>query len=252
VLSSAPGLAWRLHRASVMWWSVALLAFGLGYGTLVSEVESFAEEFSAMQDFLDVIGGEVVIDTFLAMIVSLMSVAVAVFAVLTVLRLRSEESAGRAEPVLATATSRMRWVASHLTVAVVGSAVVLLLGGLGLGITASAALDDPAVLPRLLGAALAYLPAVWLTAGLGVALFGVVPRASVLVWLVIVYAGVIGSFAAILDLPDWTLNLTPFGHIPALPAVAMDWTPVLTLTAIAAGLVALGLTGFRRRDLETK
>jgi ABC-2 type transport system permease protein len=251
-LASPLGLAWRLHRVSVMWWTIALLGFGLGYGTLASEVESFAEDFSAMQDFIDVIGGDSIIDAFLAMITSLIAVAVSIFAVLTVLRLRSEESSGRAEPLLATATSRIRLAASHLIVAAVGSAVILALGGLGLGLTASAALDDARFVPDLLGAALAYLPAVWLTIGLGVALFGVVPRASVLVWIVIAYAGLIGSFAAILDLPEWTLNLSPFGHIPALPAVDLNWTPLVILTAISAGLVALGFYGFRRRDLETK
>lgn len=251
-LSSTLGLAWRLHRASVMWWGAALLIFGLGYGSLVSEVESFVEEFSAMESMVEVIGGDTVIETFLAMIVSLMAIAAAVFATLTVLRLRSEESAGRAEPVLATATSRMRWVASHLAVAALGSAVILLLGGAGLGVTVSATLGDATVLPDLLGAAAAYLPAVWLTAAFGVALFGAVPRASVLVWLVIAYAAVIGSFAAILDLPDWTLDLSPFGHIPALPAVDMNWTPVAVLTLIAAVLTLIGLVGFRSRDLETK
>lgn len=251
-LSSPVGLAWRLNRSATMWWSIALLLFGLGYGTIVSEAESFAEEFSAMEDLLDNFGGTSIIDTFLAMLISLMAVAVSVYAVLTVLRLRSEETGGRAEPVLATATSRMGWVASHVTVAMVGSAVILLLGVLGLGVTAAAALEDGSVLPRLLGAGLAYLPAIWLTVGLGVALFGVVPRATALVWILISYAALIGSFAAILDLPEWTLDLSPFGHVPALPAVDMAWTPVLVLTGIAVGLFAVGLWGFRLRDLETK
>lgn len=251
-LSSPVGLAWRLNRTSTMWWSIALLLFGLGYGTIVSEAESFAEEFSAMEDMLDTFGGTSIIDTFLAMLVSLMAIAVSVYAVLTVLRLRSEETSGRAEPVLATATSRMGWVGSHLTVAVVGSAVILLLGVLGLGLTAAAALEDGGIVVRLLGAGLAYLPAVWLTVGLGVALFGLVPRATVLVWILIAYAALIGSFSAILDLPEWTLDLSPFGHVPSLPAADLAWTPLVVLTLIAAALLAVGLYGFRRRDLETK
>jgi ABC-2 type transport system permease protein len=30
----------------------------------------------------------------------------------------------------------------------------------------------------------------------------------------------------------------------------MDWTPLAVLTLVAAGLVALGLAGFRWRDLD--
>lgn len=46
------------------------------------------------------------------------------------------------------------------------SAEMLLLLGLGLGLTASAVLNDASVLPQLIGAALAYTPAVWLVVGL--------------------------------------------------------------------------------------
>jgi ABC-2 type transport system permease protein len=153
--------------------------------------------------------------------------------------------------VLATGASRIRWVGSHLTVALAGSAVLLLLAGLGLGATASAALEDASVLPRLLGAALAYVPAVWLTVGLGVALFGLVPRASVLVWIVIAYAGTVGYMGDLLGLPDWMEDLSPFGHVPLLPAHGFTLLPLVVLTAIAAGLIAIGLAGFRRRDLTT-
>lgn len=183
------------------------------------------------------------------MLVLLIGVTVAVFAVLAELRPRSEETAGRAEPVLAASVSRAGWVASHLAIALVGSAVLLALSGLGLGITASAALSDAAVLPRLVGATLAYLPAVWVTVGIGVALFAVAPRGSRLVWIVIAYAGVIGMFADLLGLPDWMVNLSPFGHIPLVPAVDIGWAALATLIANAASLIALGLYRFRRRDL---
>lgn len=252
LLSSPLGLAWRLHRASVIWWSVAIFAFGLGYGALAGEVERFVGELSeTLQEWLEGVGGKTIIDSWLAVLALLIAVTVAVFAVLAVLRPRSEESAGRAEPVLATAVSRVGWVGSHLAVALGGSAVLLLLAGLGLGITASAALSDAEVLPRMIGATLAYAPAVWVTVGLGVALFGLVPRATVLVWIVIAYSGLIGIYADLLGLPDWTVDLSPFGHVPLLPAVGMRWAPILVLTGIAAGLTALGLSGFRRRDLTT-
>ncbi len=66
------------------------------------------------------------------------------------------------------------------------------------------------------------------------------------------YAFVVGYLGQILQFPDWMNNLSPFGHIPRLPAAGMNWTPLFLLTLVAAALVWLGLTGFRRRDLETK
>lgn len=250
-LSSPLGLAWRLHRTSMLWWTVALAAFGLGYGGLAGEVESFAEDFSAAQDLIEFVGGDSMINAFLATILSLVGVLTAVFAVLTVLRPRNEETSGRAEPVLATATSRTRWLAGHVVIGLAGSVFILALAGLGMGIAASSTLEENLV-PDMLGAAVAYAPAVWVTIGLGVALYGWVPRATLLVWLLIAYAGLIGSFAAVLQLPEWTLDLSPFGHVPAAPAVDLTWTPLVVLTAIAAALIAAGFYGFRRRDLETK
>jgi ABC-2 type transport system permease protein len=47
-------------------------------------------------------------------------------------------------------------------------------------------------------------------------------------------------------------NLSPFEHIARLPLEDLTWPPLLVLTAIAAGLTAAGLYGFRRRDLETR
>lgn len=249
-LSSPSGLAWRLHRAGLIWWSVAMFVFALGYGTLASEVERFVAELSVLQDAIGEIGGTV-IDAWLAVIVLVFAVVTAVFAVLTALRARSEENSGRVEPVLATAVSRRRWLGSHLLVALVGSAVLMFLTGLGLGLSASQALGDDEMLMRIVAAALAHIPAVWLTVGIAVALFGVVPRATPLVWVVIAYAGVVGWLGALLRFPEWAINLSPLGHTPLLPAEAMDWTPLVVMTVLAGALVVAGSAGFRRRDLQT-
>lgn len=45
-------------------------------------------------------------------------------------------------------------------------------------------------------------------------------------------------------------NLSPFGHVPQLLAAEFTATPIVILTALAAVLVAVGVAGFRRRDLD--
>ena len=109
------------------------------------------------------------------------------YALQSALRLRGEETGLRAEPVLATPVSRRHWVASHLAVALVGSVAVLAAVGLGVGFTYGIVSKDLGQVPRLVGAALAYTPALWLLVGLAAALFGLLPRAVTAAW--VAYAG---------------------------------------------------------------
>jgi ABC-2 type transport system permease protein len=61
----------------------------------------------------------------------------------------------------------------------------------------------------------------------------------------------IGFLGPILQLPDWSYDLSPLEHVPTLPVADFSVAPELILTAIAAALVGLGLVAFRRRDLQT-
>jgi ABC-2 type transport system permease protein len=251
VLGTPLGFAYRLQRSLLIWWGVAMFAFGSVYGSFIPEVESFADESTAVQDFIPEVSGATLTDSYIGLLMSMFAMVVSVYAVQAVLRLRTEETTGRAEATLGTALSRTRWVATHLVFALAGPAIVLLLTAAGLGISAGVAGDDMSMIGTTVGAALPLVPALWVAAGLALALFGVVPRAAAFAWGVLVYSLFVGIFGSLLQLPDWMFNLSPFAHVPSLPAEDLAWAPLLILTAIAAALVAIGITGFRRRDVYT-
>src|SRR5258706_4018460 len=56
------------------------------------------------------------------------------YAVSAVLGLRSEETSGHADPVLATGVSRLRWGMPHLLIAVAGTLTILVAAGLAAGL----------------------------------------------------------------------------------------------------------------------
>jgi len=85
--------------------------------------------------------------------------------------------------------------------------------------------------------------------GATVALFGFLPRAAAGGWGVLGACALLTLFGPLLGLPDWVLDLSPFQHVPQLPAAEFAAGPLLVLCAVAAVLTAAGMAAFRRRDL---
>ncbi|MDN3029188.1 ABC transporter permease [Streptomyces sp. S.PB5] len=243
------GLALRLQRGSLIGWTCGVFLTGLAYGWVAEDVEDFVADNEAMEELLTGYGGAGLTDSYLSQSLLVVALLGAGYTVQSVLRLRAEESGLRAEPVLATPVSRNRWVAGHLTVALAGSLVVLAAAGLGTGLAYGLASGDPGQVPRLIGAALLYAPALWLLAGIAIALFGIVPHGTAAAWAALSACFVIGLLGQALDLPGWARDVSPFEHIPHLPATEASAAAPVLILAIAAALTATGVAAFRRRDV---
>jgi ABC-2 type transport system permease protein len=253
-LRSPLALAWRLQRGALLGWAIGAAVAGLSFGVLAQDMAQFAAEDPETAKMLATLGGAgSITDIYLAAILSWIGLLAAGYAVQAILRLRSEEAELRAEPVLATTASRVGWAGSHLLVAAVGAAVVLASGGLVAGLAHGLRAGDLAgQLPRVLGAAMVQLPAVWVLAALGAALFGLLPRLVVgATWAILGVVLAVTMFGEPLRLSQWLLDLSPFAHLPRLPAATFTATPLLWLVVVAALLAAAGLAAFRRRDLAS-
>jgi ABC-2 type transport system permease protein len=251
-LRSPLGLAWRLQRGALVGWTIGSAIAGLSFGAIAQDMVQAAAEDPETARMLARLGGAgSITDIYLAAILSWLGMLAAGYAVQATLRLHAEESELRAEQVLATAVPRIGWAGSHLLVAAVGSAVVLATGGLVAGLAHGLRAGDlSGQLPRVLGGALVQLPAVWVMAGIGAALFGLLPRLMVGgTWAILGIVLFITTLGEPLQLAQWTLDLSPFAHLPRLPAAAFTATPLAWLAVLALALGAAGLAGFRRRDL---
>ncbi len=248
-LSSALGLAVRLQRGSLVGWAAGLGALAFFYGLVADQAEQIIEDNPDMADFFAQLGVASVTDAFLSTAMLIMALFATGFTVSSVLRLRSEEVAGRVDPVLAAPIGRRRWAWSHLAVALVGTVAVALVCGVAMGAGAALVLGESARVGELAAAGLVMVPAMWLLAGATLLIYGLLPRWSLGAWALVVWAFVAAMFGSLLDLPQWLLNLSPFQHVPALPASPMSWRPVIVLTAIAVALIAAGLAALDRRDI---
>jgi len=89
----------------------------------------------------------------------------------------------------------------------------------------------------------------WVLTGVTMALIGTAPERSVLAWGALITFGVLGQLGPILKLPEKVLRISPFANVPQLPGAQLEILPLLALTSIALLLTALGINGFRRRDI---
>jgi ABC-2 type transport system permease protein len=248
-LAGGFGLAWRLQRPAFTGWAIGLLIAGLSFGTMGDGVQDIVGDSSYSRDVI-LQGSTDVVDGFYATIVVMLALLTAGFSVSSALRPRSEEDAGRVEPVLATSLPRSVWLAGHVAVTAVGTVAVLAAAGLGLGVSYATVTGDAGAVARLSVPALTFAPAVLVLSGLARLLHGLAPRASVLAWLGVLVAWVVLLFGDVFDMPQWLQDISPFEHLALMPLQDFRLTPFVVLTLVAAALSAAGQLAFRARDIR--
>lgn len=244
-------LALRLQRGLVLAWMAGFAVFGLLIGAATEGVTDLLADNPTLREIIDQIGGSTVLtDAFLASIFSVFGVVVAAHAVQAVTWLRTEEIAGRVDPILATATPRPSWLGSHLMVGLTAPVLDLVVVGAAAGVGYGATVGDiPGQVPRLIGAALVQLPAVVVIVGLALALFGLVPRVTWIAWAVLSTSVILTLLGNAIGLDPFFIKLSPFSHLPQAPGAETTLGPLLGLSVVAAALIALGFIGFQRRDI---
>ncbi|MEV5202607.1 ABC transporter permease [Streptomyces sp. NPDC053720] len=246
-ISTAFGLALRLQRGALTGWTLSFAVVGVAFGGLTGGAADLVGDNAKTREIFERMGGQAgLTDAFLAAMVSVLGMVAALYIVASVLRLHGEETAGRAEPVLAGGVGRSGWAAGHLVIAFGGATLLMAVGGLGL------AVGYGHELPAVLGASLVQLPAIWLLGGVTVLLYGAFPKAAVASWGVAGICLALGWLGPAVDMPQAVMDVSPFTHLPKLPGgTGMEWGPVLALTAVAVVLVGAGVEALRRRDVLT-
>ncbi|MGI9578566.1 MAG: ABC transporter permease [Microthrixaceae bacterium] len=250
-LSGAYGLALRLQRAAMFAWVTGVTLLGVFYGVITDEAEQMVVDNPELEEFFAQAGVGSITDSFLATAALMIGLLATGYAVSGVLKLRTEETAGRAEPLLATPTSRTRWATSHLCVAAGGLLMVLIGGGFGLGLGAGIVTDDSSRVAQMIGSCLAVAPAVAVVAAVAFLLCCALPKWALLAWAAMAFVVVVGLLGAVLNLPQWVMDVSPFAHIPPAPAAPVTAGPLIVLMAISVALVALGLFLLDRRDMHS-
>ncbi|WP_203567369.1 ABC transporter permease [Aestuariimicrobium ganziense] len=245
------GLALRLHRGVLIGWAVGLVVFGLVYGPVLGDAEEFLTQMPLLIDFMPEAAQAGGVRLFAAILVALVAVVCCVPAGQALTRMLSDETAGRTAPLLSGGTTRLGWYLAGVAVAALTAAVTTLAFGLAVGGTAVQVTGERALFGDIVVASVQQWSALAVVIGVAAVLVGWLPRASWLLWLLVIWCGVVLYFAELLDWPQWVRWSSPFDHLVARPAeTGDDLTARLVQWGLAVVLVAVGAVGYRRRTID--
>ncbi|HHU83307.1 MAG TPA: hypothetical protein GXZ26_09915 [Firmicutes bacterium] len=254
--STPLALAWRLHRKTFFSWMICILL----YIVVFSALSPGLAQSGGISGWLSSLGGtDWTTQTdlgyvFISIAIYLAALVVAAYAITAVLRIKMEENQGRAELIVDKKVSRIHWMSSHLFVAALCSAALLLAmgmaGGLVYGLMTGDLKDGFWSILRM---NMAKIPPVWILLGFTALLYGFWPRITFLSWMLWL-AFILLELGWEAQLVDWRLlQISPFTFAHYTINLAnLPWIPLLSLVCISALLAGIGLLGFKNRDVLTK
>lgn len=242
------GFSFRIQRATILGWTAMLCAYGLAIGTIGDNIEGILESSSAFSVAFASLSSNL-LDSYFASILTVIALLGAGFTISAVLRPAAEENRDRVALLLAEPLGKVRWVAGHVLIAWIASALMIAAAGLAIGIGLGLVSGDFSQAPTLFASGFVQAPAMWLTGSLALLLFGISSRLTPIAWGLLAVFVLIWTLASFGNLPDWVVDLSPFSHTPAAPAVSASPEPLAVMTGLAVLLTATGLFLWRRRDL---
>jgi len=242
-------LAVRLNRGPFLTWVIAAAGLGVVFGYFASSAKELLDGDNAAATILarGAATSDAIVSAFVVTVLSLVGMICSVPGVQAMLKLRTEEDEDRVEPLLAGAVARPPFYLGHTALALLVSAVCVVVAGLVTAALAASA-DIGVSFWATVGQAIATVPATWTVVAVSVAVVGARPRVSIAAWL-----GVVASFALTLLGPtfklwDWVLAISPFWHVPNVARGGSGWG-LAWISLVTAFLLLVGVAGFRRRDL---
>jgi ABC-2 type transport system permease protein len=139
------------------------------------------------------------------------------------------------------------WIVGVIVIVIVLAAAAL--AGL---VGAGSASDPESLIPNVLEAAAAQLPACLVFLGFTLLVFVFLPRATIPVgWTAVGLAAILGTWGPILRIPEWLIDLSPFSHSPVPAGGEADWTGGFWMLGIALAAAVLAVWSMRRRELAS-
>jgi len=250
LLSSPLAQGLRSERGTLLAWLLSVGGFAFILGAVSTSISSADVSASMEREIAKLGGGSITTPTgYMAFVFVFFILVVSLFACAQIAGARHEEADERLETLLALPVSRRGWLGGRLALAA-GAALALALAAGFFSWAGAASQGSDISLARMLEAGANCMPVTLLFLGIAALLFALVPRASG----GIAYGAVTVAFlwqltGALLSVPQWALELTPFAHVGLVPAQPFRAGAAVIMLAIAVISALAAIWIFQRRDL---
>ncbi|HEY7719354.1 MAG TPA: hypothetical protein VH915_11355 [Pedococcus sp.] len=249
-IGSVPALVWRLNRLATWWWLATAALFGVLFGSVAPHLGSLFDS-PAGRAALEALGGRGrVEETMLAALLALMGAVLSAYAVQVTVSGAHEEADGRTPEVLAATGSRAQVFASQAALALTGTLLLAVVYSTGTAVGYGSQVDGvPQALGRLVPAALAHVPAMWVMTAVALLAWAWWPHATWAGWAALAGFVTLGEVGDLLEMPGWVVGISPFQHVPAVPVQPVDAGAEVALLAVTVLLLGAGWWRYRTRDI---
>jgi ABC-2 type transport system permease protein len=245
------GLSLRLMRGTIIAWLIGLVLLGASYGSILADTEAFADTIAQMTG--GIAEGEDIAKAFVNVMMMVFAVLASVPCLIMMLKLRSEEKRGRLEMILASSVSRGKIFRSYFVPALVFSFIGASMTVIGLWGAGASTMETPIPFSDMFLAVMVFMPAIWVMIGLATLIIGLWPKRTSLIWAFLTFSFFILYFGNMMNLPEWTRRLTPFGYAPSpLVESTVNYIPVAITAILAIGLLIAGSLAYKHREMVEK
>ncbi|HEX8753142.1 MAG TPA: hypothetical protein VF731_06985 [Solirubrobacterales bacterium] len=250
LLGGPTRLALRSERGTLAGWFAGIGLYAIVIG-LLADTFSTANISQTLREQLHKLGGATIVTPTgaLGFYFLIFTFAISLFACAQVSAARHEEAESRLETLFALPVSRRGWLGGRLALAA-ATALVLAMAAALLAWASAESQGSHVDLAAMLEAGLNCMPSALLFLGVSALALALVPRATALVaygLVSVLFCWYL--FGALLGVPQWTLDLSPFQHVALVPAQPFKLAEALVMLGLAALAIVASLWAFERRDV---
>ena len=247
-------LLWN-QKSMTIFWIVGMAVLGASYGSVFNSIGKIFNTSPTIQKVLGQSGVQHIeklqVLSFVGLLGIIFSLLAVIAGMMIVTHLVTEERRGYLQMVLTKPQSRGYLLATYVMFGLIVAAVVLMVALLSAMAAGNVVMKHPIAFNDYWQTFIANFPSVILFMSLTVAFIGIYPKIRSLVWAYLGVAFMITYFGNLMDLPKWSLQLSPFYWTRKVPIESINATPLMWMLGIAIVLITIGFIGYQNRDLES-